>query len=387
MWTGDKNFFNILQLAGGDVGAQALQDFIDTFDDQYNKLERDGFKIAPMQASLTFEQLEKNYGINAMATVVDIDSPGTPISEGVVSLQTGKIPWSKKVASFDANDYRQMLINSSVSSDRMGALKLMSQESLLDKIKRIIDSHTNLLTYQRHQMVSKAKYQLTEVNNKGGIEGTIFTAKVPDGNITTLTTTKRWWTNDDNSTEGSASKPTEDLQKISKVAARRGRNFHWEVDSTTLSDTLGHSQVIEAIGYSMFPAAASATIASNVAKNAGREAQIASLEKIIGFPIKEIDSISAVDSYDKVKREVVSTEFRSFEPNVWSLVPDGNIGEWLSAQPIKVDPNGIYAEYYGGRLMLTYDYDARLKTQNIESEMASLMVPDKPKYMYILNVK
>lgn len=388
MWTGDKGFFDILQLAGGDASAYPLQSFVDEFNDQYNKLQRDGFVFAPMQASLTFEQLEREYGINAMATVVDIDSPGTPISEGEVSLQTGKIPWSKKKAQFDANDYRQMMVDSSISRNRDEYMKLSAQEKLLDKVKRIIDAHTNLLTYERHQMVSTGKFELTAANNHGGIQGTVYSATIPDDNVTTKTSTARWYTNDDNTAEGSASNPTGDLTVIAKKAAKRSRSFHWEVDSTTLDDTLAHSKVKLAIGYSMFPAAASDAIATNVAVNAGRAAQVAKLSEIIMFPIKEIDSISAVDSFDKTSRKVVSTEFRSFKPNVWALVPDGNIGEILSAQPIRMpSPSAVYADYYDGRLLLTYDYNVLLKIQYIESEMASLVVPDKPKYMYILNIK
>jgi hypothetical protein len=136
----------------------------------------------------------------------------------------------------------------------------------------------------------------------------------------------------------------------------------------------------------MFPAAASDTIASNVAKNAGEEGRKAALEAIIGFPIKVIDSLSRVDKYDKAKKAVVGTDVRSFAPDVWALVPDGQIGEILSVVPIKVDPQGIYADYYGGRLLMSYEYKTMLKEQRIETEMTALVVPDKPKYMWILKV-
>ena len=138
----------------------------------------------------------------------------------------------------------------------------------------------------------------------------------------------------------------------------------------------------------MFPAAASATIATNIANNAGADAQKAALESIIGFPIKVIDSISRVDKYDKATKSVVGTEVRSFEPNVWALVPDGKIGEILSVIPIYGGQGdaGAYGTYYGGRLLMTYEYETRKKVQYIETEMTALIVPDKPKHMYILNV-
>ena len=169
----------------------------------------------------------------------------------------------------------------------MGAVgadpQLNAGRSLLDSVKKLIDSHTNSLNYNRHQMVSSGKFELTEANNAGGIKGTLFTASIPDANIVTKTSTAVWWDVDD--ADGATSDPIKDLKEIGKKAKVRGSAFHWEVDKLTLDRTLSHAKVVQAIGYRMFPTAGSNAIASNAASNSSEEAQIAALQSIIGFPI------------------------------------------------------------------------------------------------------
>jgi hypothetical protein len=382
MWGNDKIFYDILEMAAGNNDSYALQTFVDDFKDRFNALDTSGFTWAPMQADFSFQQLEREYGINAMATYVDLDSPGTPISFEGVQLSTGNIPRMKKLAQFNEKDYRQRLIMGAVGADP----QLNAQRSLFDAIKKLVDAHTNSLNYNRQQMVSTGKFELTEANNAGGIKGTLFTASIPSSNIVTKSGTAVWW--DANDADGVNSDPIADLKAISSKAEGRGSAFHWEVDKLTFKRTLSHAKVLEAIGFRMFPATADSTVATNFASNAGEAAQQAALEAIIGFPIRVIDSISRVDNYDKASKAVVGTEVRSFKPNVWALVPDGKIGEILSVIPIYggQGDSGAYATYYDGRLLMTYDYKTRKKIQYIETEMTALVVPDKPKYMYILNV-
>ena len=380
MWGNDKSFFDVLSMASGSSDSYALQTFIEAFKERYNKLEVNGFGWAAPQYDFSFQQLSKEYGINGMATYVDIDSSGTPITTEGVELQTGNIPRMKKYAAFDEKDYRKELLIAAVGSDPQAS----AQRLMFNAVKKLIDSHTNSLTYQRHQMVSAGKFELTAANNAGGITGTVFKASIPTENITTKTSTAKWWDGDD--ADGSTSDPIKDLKDIGQKAEERGSAYHWEVDKITFNRLLRHAKVVQAIGYHLFPQAASATIANNVASNSGRDAQKAALEAIIGFPIVVIDSISRVDSFDKAQNKVVGREVRSFKPNVFTLVPDGQIGEILSVVPIKVDPNGSYADYYSGRLLMSYAYNTLKKTQIIETEMTALVVPDKPKYMYQLNI-
>lgn len=377
MWTGDKNFYDLLTMALGDKSE--LQPFIDAGKDKYNKLELFGFPFNPqMQADFTFEQIEREYGVNAMATWVDLDSDGTPITEDGISLQTGKIPRMKKRADFDEQQYRQALIANAVGVDP----QYNARVALSTAVKKLIDAHTNSLTYMRHQMVSTGGFALTADNNKGGITGTVYSASIPDDNKVTLTSTAKWFVDDG---QGSTSDPVKDLKSLAEKAV--GSAYHFEVDSLTFRKALSHTKLLTSIGYALNPGATTAALALQYAQNMPLDTIKSTLERVIGFRIVEIDSISRIDSVNKKTKTVEGLEVRSFDPNSWALVPDGNIGETLSVAPIKMGlptDRTAYADYYGGRLLMTYDYDLRRKTQFIGTEMTALVVPDKPKYMYIL---
>lgn len=379
MWTGDKVFFDLVNTAVGD--RYALQAFIDATKEAYNKLDLSGFNwSSSLLPDFSFEQIEKEYGINAMATWVDLDSPGTPVSIEGASLQTGKVPRQKKYAAFDENDFRQLAIKRVSNS----SLVDLAQDALFNINKKLIDSHTNAMTYMRHQMVSKGKFELTAVNNAGGISGTVFSASIPNANKVVKTSTAVWWADGGTGAEGSASDPVADMKAIGEKV--NGTAYHWEVDALTLKKLLGHSKVKTAIGYSLYPLAASASAALQAGSNLIEAERKARLEEIVGFPIVAIDSISRVDKFDKGLKKVVGAEVRSFEPYNLALVPDGQIGETIAVAPYAVGDASNFAEYYGGRLMITYDFDVRKKTQYMESELTALVVPDKPKYMHILTV-
>lgn len=378
MWTGDKVFYDLVSTAVGDK--YALQAFIDASKEAYNKLDLTGFNWSPdLLPDFSFEQISKEYGISAMATWVDLDSPGTPISVEGELLQTGKVPRAKKYAAFDENDYRQLMIKRVTNANVVD----LAQDALFNINKKLIDSHTNAMTYMRHQMVSTGGFSLTAANNAGGITGTVFSASIPDDNKVAKTSTAVWWVTATGA-EGATSDPVADLKAIGEKV--NGIGYHWEVDALTLKKTLGHSKVKQAIGYNLNPLAASAAAAQQVGSNLAEVQRKAVLEDIIGFPIVAIESISKVDKFDKATKKVVGTEVRSFEPNNWALVPNGQIGETIAVAPIAVGEASSFAQYYGGRLLITYDYDARKKTQYMESELTALVVPDKPNYMHILTV-
>lgn len=382
MWTGDKAIYDILTLSG--VSKTRLQAFIDKGKELYNKLETPGFPFrSDMQVDFTFEQLEAEYGINAMATYVDIDSPGTPINYETPVLSTGKIPRMKKRADFDEVQYRQKLQLAAVT----GNITDSALNTLFEATKKLIDSHTNALTFQRHQMVSTGQFLTTEDNNPGGIAGRLYKANIPTTNITSLTGTAKWWTDETHGTEGSAADPLKNLQDIEAVAKKKGRMMHWEVNDIDLDDTLNHSKVLAIIGKVVLPLG-NATQQAAQAGVTPRDRKLEILKSFLKYPITVVDSISSVDKPNPQTKKVENVEFRSFKPDAWALVPDGKIGEILTVAPLKINPSerGAYADYYGGRLLMTVDFDLLKKVQYMETEMTSLVVPDKPKLMYILNV-
>ena len=140
------------------------------------------------------------------------------------------------------------------------------------------------------------------------------------------------------------------MKALAAAAEEKGSAFHFEVDKPTFKKTLAQTSVVKAIGYHMFPAADSDTIASNVARTWRRgERRSRGNHRI---PIKVIDSPLVLTSTTSLKG-YIGTDVRSFAPDVWALT-DGQIGEILSVVPIKVDPQGIYADYYDGRLLMSY---------------------------------
>ena len=179
MWTGDLTYNDLVTSALGNI--KNLQEFIDdVFAEKYNGLQLDGFRFAPeMQVDFTYEQIEKTLGLNVMPTYVDIDSPGTPISMDGFTLTTGKIPRMKKRAEYDENEMRKIM----VLQERFGNTSLRSinaaKRTLFDVTDKLIGSHTNSMTYQRHQMISKGQLEITSTNNPAGIASVTFSASVP----------------------------------------------------------------------------------------------------------------------------------------------------------------------------------------------------------------
>lgn len=388
MWTGDLTYNDLVTSALGNV--KNLQEFIDdVFAEKYNGLQLDGFRFAPdMQVDFTYEQIEKTLGLNVMATYVDIDSPGTPISMDGFALTTGKIPRMKKRAEYDENEMRKIM----VLQERFGNTNLRAinaaKRTLFDVTDKLIGAHTNSMSYQRHQMISKGKLELTAANNPAGLSSITFSASVPTGNVTTLTGNYKWWTDATHATEGSSADPIKDLRaKRRAMELKNIISMHMEIDALTFEDLLGHSAVKKAIGYHIQPLAGSDAIATAIAVNAGYDAEKAVLEKLIGCRIVAVDSIVAVEKWDKATMALTQSQIRAFAPDVCVFVPDGLLGEVKTVEPVKLPlTNGTYADYYGGRLLMTVDFNILKKIQYIETEMTSLVVPDKPKYMMYLNV-
>ena len=75
----------------------------------------------------------------------------------------------------------------------------------------------------------------------------------------------------------------------------------------------------------------------------------------------------------------------SFAADVVVFVPDGNLGEIITVEPIAIE-GGTYATFYGGRLLMTVDVDAKYKCQSFNTEMTSLVVPNLPQYMWYTRV-
>ena len=388
MNTYTPQFYDLLSRALGASDSAHLQGFLDeVMAEKYNALQLDGFSFNPdMQLDFTYEQIQAEIGLNVMASYVDVDSPAIPIGTEGPQLSTGRIPRMKMVEYLNEDKIRKMLI----AEQRFGAasdrVRQSAVSNLFVTLDRLIGGHTNSLTYQRHQMVSAGKLTLTDVNNPNGITDVTFSAKVPKENVTTLSGTNRWWTSVSEGTyssEGTSCNPVADLKKIVRTARNRGVRGHFEVETTFMDQVLGHSKILSAIAAQVLPLA-DATVGSAYVTNMADSAKDAALAAIVGAPFVRMDSIVTTQKWDKTQKRLTSQTFNAFDGNVLVFVPDGSLGEVLTVEPITVQ-GGVYGGFYDGRLLLTVGVDPVKKCQSYNTEMTSLVVPDKPQYMWYIH--
>ena len=375
-------FYDLLSRALGGNDGRRLQGFLDNVvAKKYNQLNIPGFKFAAeMQLDFTYEQLQKTAGINVMAQYLDVDSPATPIgTEGAV-IATGRIPRMKMVEYYNEDKYRKLLI----AEQRFGAgsdrVVTAAVDALFNTASNLVGGHTNSLTYQRHQVVSTGKFTLNSTNNPNGLVGLTFSSHVPTANINTLSGTKRWWTDAAYATEGSAADPIADMIAMVEVAREKGIEGHFEVNASFLDKVLKHSKVVAAIGANLFPTAADSAAA---AAYLSRARKIEVLADIVGARIDAIDAKVATEVYNNANKALERKMMDAFEANVLVFVPNGEIGEILTVEPIAIE-GGTYATFYGGRLLMTVDVDAKYKCQSFNTEMTSLVVANRAHEMYYL---
>lgn len=381
MNTQDIQFYDLLSRARKS-GEGQLQGFIaNQVMQKYNNLDIPGFTFAQdMLLDFTYEQIQGEYGLNIMASYVDLDSPAIPDASEGVKLSQGRIPRMKKVEYYNEDKYRKMLIleqRLGVNADRVFENAIAELFKTTDKL---IGGHINSLSYQRHQIVSTGKFTLTAENNPNGLKGLTFGAHVPTANKTTLSGTKRWWTNTDKTTEGADANPIADIVAMVEVARQKGVKGHFEVNAAYLTKVLNHSKVVAQIGVNSLPAAAAdAQMAYAGILSRAKKKEI--LTDLVGASIVEHDHI--VTTQKITKGVVENVTFDSFAADVFVFVPDGSLGEILTVEPIAI-AGGNYATFLDGRGLLTVGADYVKKCQSFNTELTSLVVPNLPQYMWYL---
>ncbi len=362
------------------------------FVDEYLSKLQNGMKTAgftwdnEIQMDFTYSQVQAELGLATLPTYVNIDSPGVFKSTDGFELSSGSIPRMKHGYSLNEKTIREEMIMAQRTNAFSTNLGMKMKDLLFDNTKKLIMGNYNGLTYQRDQMVSKGEFVLSTENNPSGLVGITFKANVPTANKTTLTSTARWFT-DANNTEGSASDPIKDLKDKVIALKRKGvAAMHFEVDYLTFERSMNHSKIRQAIALNIYPLADNATLAS-IAATLDMETLRMKLSTIVGAPINIIDNIVSVEKYDLALGKVVKTQLRSFQEDVWVLVPDGALGTIKAVEPIAVpDPAARIAFFDGGRTLLKQWYNTQTNTQYIESELTTLVVPNMPQYMLYLTI-
>lgn len=384
-------FYDLLNRALGGSDNRRLQSYLDdVMAAKYNGLNIDGFNWAPdMQIDFTYEQIQKEVKMNVMAQYVDLDSPAIPLGTEGFTVGTGKIPRMKLVEYFNEDKLRKQLITERMMGENSDAALASAKNKLFNTLDTLIGGHTNSLTYQRHQVVSTGKFTLTNTNNPNGIINQTFAAHVPAANVTTLTGENRWWKSYDSSTgvyssEGSSCNPVKDLKAIVRKAKDKGIKGHFELDDKYADQVADHSKIIEAIAIKLYPLSGdNLTTAESAVSQLNTSDKLNQLSALIGAPIKTVDSIVSVEKWDSSTKKLTRPTFRAFDENVLVFVPDGQIGEVLTVMPISV--GGTVGSFYGGRLLLTVGVDYVKKCQSYNTEMTSLVVPDKAQYFFYLH--
>lgn len=380
------NYHDLLQAAGVNQGD--FQAFIDGyFANKYNTAMWDGFEfdVAPM-LDYTYQQFQSELKLNVMATYVNPDSPAKAKSTEGFSQLSGTIPTMKDALVRDSKEQRELMKMQMASGNNTVNLAIAQLYKTVDSL---LASHSNSISYQRNQMVSRGKLELLDTNNPGGLKNITFSAQIPTANLVTKTGNAKWWTDATRGTEGSSSDPIADIEaEIQKMQDAGVSATTIEVDKLTLKATLGHTKVLAAIGYNLNPLVADATVAKAIASNLSYTQKVAAFQGLFEATLKVTDQIAAVETFNKTTMKPESTQMRSFAANVFSLYPSGNIGKIKHVLPLLPASGfqGSLAQYFNGSLLMRTYSDINTNVQYFNTEQALLTVIDKPKYFHILNV-
>lgn len=354
------------------------------------------------QIDFTYEQLEMENQIAAMATYVDLNSEPIPLGTKGVNVLRGSIPRQKARFIIGENDYRkQMMIMERLNSaarltggDAQGNVKAYLTKLLFGGLSEIQDAHISSLNFQVGQMKSAGKVALTDANNPRGIRNVEFSAYIPTANITTLTTTARWFTNDAKTSEGSASDPVNDVKKLVRTAKERYDDVVLEVDELSFFEDMKHSKWQIALGYAMMPTLMAAgknaerdASAAAVAAGASDEAVKAAFKAVVGVEVIFNKSVCGVEKWNNETKALVRTKIRAFNANTYLARPSGNIGIIKNVVPLRPDSSAISAMIFNNHGIIEYRYDAKHKVQDWCSELTALAVPTRPSDMFYLYTK
>ena len=372
----ETHFDALYYALGGDFAR--LQPFVDAILADYNNLDIAGFTFNDdLLDDFTFEQVENYVGIAPLAAVVDPDSPAIPFGRKGQSLGTGKIPRMKTVEYL--NEAKVRTLKKLIRRRDVGYAEIQASAgaSIGEIIANQVASFTNALTYQRDQMVSTGGVVYNATNNPYGINLTL-SARVPSANKYAVNSGNGWFAATTYAAVAS-SDPVQDMKNLVEVARQNGMTAcHFEMNNLVIDRLLAHSQVIEDIKL-RFSLNATYTVTS--LKPFTRAEQVAALSALVGKPIVEKDHISSVEYNDG--GVLAERNFASFSDANVVLVPDGNIGEILTVEPMLFE-GGRYAFAFGRKAAFTIGTDYVKKCQSYSGEMTSVVAPDKPRLMFYL---
>lgn len=380
----DSTFYDIMATSLGDY--ENFQSFVDDlFANKYNAPNTEGFSWDPeIQMDFSYEQLEAEMGIHAMATFVDVDSPAPLRGLEGFTTSTGKIPRFKHGFRLNEKIIREKML----FMQKFGKIDGRSREALMELMfnstDQLLGGNYNTLNFMRNSAISTGKIEITSTNNPQGIQNLTFDFKVPAANKNDCggfgsQGTKYVWT-------AAEAEPIGDLIDMDKYARDNfmpnGSGAIFEMNADTWYTFWNHPNVRKRVILAMSPTMSEA----NASATFVMPAQVKTFLAGMGLPdIRVIDSLVSVQKYNKVTRRVENTNVKPFAATTVVLVPKGTLGTIKAVEPIVVpDPASRVALYDGGRTVIKQTFDGRLNTQNIESECTALVVPNRVKnFLYL----
>lgn len=398
-YTYNKGFHTLMSEAGI-LSSESFSAYIDDVIGfgSIQELNLDGFSWDP-DITLTYDWFQATLSnrVKVMATYADKDSEVIPLGTKGFEILRGTLPTQKARFTWDADDYRRYLDAVARLQFRDQSIKDKALDILFNGMTDIRTAHEMSMTYQRDQIVSNRKLELTAKNNPRGVKGLSFDALVPDDNVTTLSGTARWFTDDDKTTEGTAADPVGDLRKIVRKLKRLNYdNIVVEVDYVSWLEDMDHSAWRKEFGYMARPdllvSTENAANALLVGQRIGDDELKGYFARAIGIPADNVHfrrGLVGVETLDGKGPDasLKTTSLRTFNANTYVIYPAGPLGTIKSAAPLVPDDSAIYATFFDGRGLIQYDYDAHSKVQDWWSELAALCVPTRPKEMYYLYTK
>lgn len=379
MITRDSSYYDIMALGLAD--ASNYQEFVDKmFADKYNVPQTEGFPWDDeIQIDFSYEQLEAELGIYAMATFVDIDSPGGTHAMGNLTVSSGKIPRFKHGFVMDEKIIREQMILAQRFNQVTQGMQNQLAKVLFNSTDKLIGGNYNTLTYMRHQAISNGTFAITAANNPGGIANLTFDFGIPaankkfPGGFGDNGTVYAW-------SDLTNANPIGDLQDMVKFAEDNMMPVgHFEMSKALWTSFKNHTQVKKQVA--LFQ-----NMNADVANVAGflvTENMVRSFMIEAGLPpVTVIESLVQVDKYNPTTRAVEYTSIRPFNEAKVVLVPNGQLGTIKAVEPIVLnDPSARIAMYDGGRTKLTQTFDSKNVIQYIESELTALVVPNVSRYI------
>lgn len=399
MYTRNKEFYDIVGrglAALGYTGNKPLESWInDMFAEKYNAeqtFSQMGFPLNPnIPLNPTYEQIEATIRPYTLATYVDIDSDGATKSTDGLSLNMGGLPTFKHEITLSRKILREKMMLMDAIGSSTPEIESTIMELLFNGVDNLLGGNYNTFLYQRNQVVSKkGQLVINAANNPLGIALTIDFG-VPKKNIKDSVWYKK---PDDTASQDAAVGTTIDPIRVMRQVRRDSeeKDFapagHWECSKTTFEDLISLPYFRQMYTVATRPDISDKNIQLSFANLVPDDTIKAFIETRIGAEIRVIDSISVVESFNKTSKEMEYKNLQSFEEGVLVYVPNESLGDVQCGRPVFMEtPGARTALYDGGRTLIRQVFNDETMTQVIKSEVTGLVVPNKVRWFYYLNVK